>query len=219
MATIGGSNIVRSGLVLHLDAANPKSYVNGSTSWFDLSGNGNTGTLTNGPTFNSGNGGSIVFDGVNDYCKISLPNTITIQTLTYDCWINHTGATGFRTIIDQNNDKWLFCLENGTLGTYNPIVSTGIKIPNNTWVNVSLSHVIGQPLYFFVNGNLVYTSQNNSTVQTISSIGIGAGITGESAADEFWSGRISSVKFYNNQALSAVDIRQNYNATRSRFNL
>ena len=50
--------IVTNGLVLCLDAANPKSYVSGSTKWNDLSKNYLNGTLTNGPTFNSANGGS-----------------------------------------------------------------------------------------------------------------------------------------------------------------
>ena len=75
MAFQRGPNIVTNGLVLALDAGNPKSYVNGSTIWYDRSGNGNNGTLTNGPTFSSANGGSIVFDGVNDYVEMVTRNT------------------------------------------------------------------------------------------------------------------------------------------------
>ena len=67
MATIGGSNIVTNGLVLALDAANRRSYISGSFVWNDISGNRNSGSLINGPTFDSANGGSIVFDGTNDY--------------------------------------------------------------------------------------------------------------------------------------------------------
>ena len=63
---------VTSGLVLCLDAGNAKSYPGSGTVWTDLSGNGNTGTLINGPTYNSANGGSIVFDGVNDYANIGV---------------------------------------------------------------------------------------------------------------------------------------------------
>ena len=63
--------IVTDGLVLALDAGNTKSYVSGSTTWFDKSGFSNNGTLTNGPTYSSANLGSIILDGVNDY--ISLP--------------------------------------------------------------------------------------------------------------------------------------------------
>ena len=59
--------IVTNGLVLALDAANQKSYISGSTIWNDLSGNVNNGTLTNGPTFNSDNGGNLLFNGTTQY--------------------------------------------------------------------------------------------------------------------------------------------------------
>jgi hypothetical protein len=61
------SPIVRDGLVLELDAGDRNSYPGSGTTWSDISGNGYNGTLTNGPTFNSANGGGIVFDGTNDY--------------------------------------------------------------------------------------------------------------------------------------------------------
>jgi hypothetical protein len=62
-----GPKTVTNGLVLCLDAADKNSYSGTGTTWTDLTGNGNNGTLTNGPTFNSANGGSISFDGTNDY--------------------------------------------------------------------------------------------------------------------------------------------------------
>jgi len=71
MGIARGPKIVTSGLVLALDAADKLSYRGSGTTWRDLSGNNNTGTLTNGPTFNAGNLGSIVFDGTNDYVNIS----------------------------------------------------------------------------------------------------------------------------------------------------
>jgi hypothetical protein len=72
MAGTVAPNIVTDGLVLYLDAANVKSYVSGSTTWVDIAA-GNNVTLTNGPTFNSGNNGSIVFDGTNDYVQVTSP--------------------------------------------------------------------------------------------------------------------------------------------------
>jgi hypothetical protein len=60
-------SIVTNGLVFCLDAANSKSYPGTGTDWTDLSGNQINGILTNGPAYNSSNGGSIVFDGINDY--------------------------------------------------------------------------------------------------------------------------------------------------------
>jgi hypothetical protein len=61
--------IIRSNLVLCLDAANPKSYPGSGTTWTDLSGFGNNGTLINGVGYSSDNLGSLSFDGVNDYAK------------------------------------------------------------------------------------------------------------------------------------------------------
>jgi hypothetical protein len=72
-----GPQIVRDGLVLYLDAANTKSYHGSGTTWSDLCGNGNDGTLINEPTFDSGNLGSIQFDGADDNAQKS--NKIIIQ--------------------------------------------------------------------------------------------------------------------------------------------
>ena len=80
MSTLNGGpgNIVTNGLVLYLDAANYQSYISGSTTWYDLSGNNNSGSLVNGPTYSSTNAGSIVFDGTNDY--VGLPNGLLSGT-------------------------------------------------------------------------------------------------------------------------------------------
>ena len=85
-----GPNIVKDGLVLHLDAANYKSYPGSGTTWSDLSGNGNNGTLTNGPTFDSGNRGSIVFDGSNDFVYLSNPSSLAFGTgdFSIEIWCN-----------------------------------------------------------------------------------------------------------------------------------
>jgi len=86
---LGG--IVRNGLVLDLDAAKLDSYPKFGTTWRDITFNQNNGTLVNGPTFNSGNGGSIVFDGVDDY--ITIP-TITNNIYTIDFWYKMGGNDG-----------------------------------------------------------------------------------------------------------------------------
>ena len=70
--------IVTDGLVLYLDAANTRSYVSGSTVWTDLSRVGNNGLLINGPTFNSLNNGSIVFNGTNQYVDCGV-STISLR--------------------------------------------------------------------------------------------------------------------------------------------
>jgi len=71
MGVHNGAIIPQNGLQLLLDAANTKSYPGSGTTWTDLSGNGNTGTLTNSPTFTTDNGGAIRFDGTNDYVVVA----------------------------------------------------------------------------------------------------------------------------------------------------
>ena len=88
MALAHSPRIVTDGLILALDAANTKSYPGSGTTWTDLSGKGNNGTL-NGPTYNSSNGGYFTFDGTNDGAKV--PRTHLYQTgdeISVESWIN-----------------------------------------------------------------------------------------------------------------------------------
>ena len=94
-----GPHIVTDGLVLALDAANPTSYISGSTTWRDLSGNGFSGTLVNGPTFSTDGGGSIVFDGINDIANfgnidLSSTNKVSISFLCRIIAYTETPNTG-----------------------------------------------------------------------------------------------------------------------------
>jgi len=87
MGTFGGAQpIVTDGLVFAVDAANYESYPGSGTTWSDLSGNGNDGTLINGPTFDSENAGGLTFDMTNDYitCNNSNSLTITGSAITFE---------------------------------------------------------------------------------------------------------------------------------------
>jgi len=95
MSYSNGPKMITNGLVLCLDAANPRSYTNGNSVWNDLSNNGNNGTLTNGPTYNTESKGSIVFDGVDDYVSF-LGGTFgyspsTAGELSLEAWVYPTG--------------------------------------------------------------------------------------------------------------------------------
>lgn len=100
--------IIKNGLVLNVDAGNPLSYVSGTTIWNDRSGNGFKGTITNGPTFNSENLGSIVFDGIDDYVIFGNPSKLQFNNpnFSYGCWFYWTNTNTLATLMgkrDGNN--------------------------------------------------------------------------------------------------------------------
>ena len=101
---VANSTIVSSGLVLHLDAGNASSYPGSGTTWTDLSGSGNNGTLVNGPTYSSANGGSLSFDGVNDYVSVSNTSQLRPSTeLSIGMWIKANSITAtWVTLFGQN---------------------------------------------------------------------------------------------------------------------
>ena len=154
--------LVTDNLVFCVDAANTKSYSGSGTDWKDLSGQGNNGTLTNGPTFNSSNGGSILFDGSNDNISMSNSSSLnTTPTVTISSWINPSGFGGgnFGRIIDSQ-DSYLFFLDNtgtsGTLGIrYWPSTGSALTVDNsvilNKWANFTVVHS-GSNVVIYKNG-------------------------------------------------------------------
>jgi hypothetical protein len=117
-------NIVKDGLILDLDAAKRDSYPGTGTTWNDISGNQNNGTLVNGPTFNSGNGGSIVFDGVNDYANLSDPMSLRLETF------NFTLSLWFLTV-NTSSDGALITKRRPTSPFNNVIVGIGTNVITN----------------------------------------------------------------------------------------
>jgi len=213
MAGTVAPDIVTNGLVLYLDAANTKSYVSGSTSWTDIA-NLTNGTLTNRPTFNSANGGSIVFDGVDDYAVWSSnPLSSLTSAKTYDLWIK----------FNQSNLN-AFTLSCGTIMVY---IESG-----NTWY-VNQSGATNSYLGWTYNSNwnnFIYSFDGtnhlcyiNGTSRTIN---FGSGLSSQTNLyignrinlDSPMKGNIASTKVYN-RGLSAQEMLQNYNSTKTRFGI
>ena len=221
IAYYGG--IVKDGLILDLDAAKRDSYPSSGTVWNDISGFQNNGTLINGPTFNSSNGGSIVFDGVNDYVSCGNNSNLQIEQGTISAWVKTTSpGAGFRGIIKKQNNYGLFT-NDSVLVTYDwgntQIRSTGINIADGTWKNIAMSFTTntGTPsnnAIIYLNGSAILTTtikQSNNTVEVqLARGGVSAGST------QLLNGNISTGLVYN-RALSATEILQNYNATKSRY--
>ena len=219
MSFIHSPKIVTDGLVLSLDAGNVKSYPGSGTVWTDKSGFNNNGTLTNGPTFNSANGGSIVFDGVDD---ISIhPSTLYVDNFTLSAWVYKT-SSGIQTIIAKGNLSFVlnFYLRiAGNSGFYGTNASfSEILIPDlvlNVWNNTVLTYD-KTSLKYYLNG--VFINQNNATntpSSTTSNTTVGR--LGDFNG-QYWTGRIATTQIYN-RALSAQEVSQNFNALRGRFGI
>jgi hypothetical protein len=217
MSVSGGPNLSEAGLVFVVDAANIKSYPSSGTVWNDLSGNLNSGSLINGPTFNSANGGSLVFDGVDDYIdcgsSIQLSNTFTLSV-----WHKNIN-TGY--VIDQGtvgNDP-TGCLEftnrGLSLGLNNieNVTANGTFLDTTTWNHTDCTFTSGT-VNFYINGIFDSSKTTVSTSFTPSGT-LKIGRRSFNTAT-ILSGNISIVKIYN-RVLTATEVLQNFNATRSRF--
>ena len=215
MAGSAGPDLVQNGLILALDAADKNSYKGSGTSWFDLSGNANTGTLTNGPTFSGDNGGSIVFDGTNDYVNNSTLTISGNQSFSWSAWIRPT-ATGTPVFFGNNStglgmvSYWDSANNKVRVGTWGiDRLTSGTTILPSTW-GYTFWTWDGTTLTSYTNGIADGTatgfSFNISNIYTT---------IGNSVNSQYFNGRISQTFIYN----SATEVLQNYNATKTRFGL
>lgn len=240
MASIGGPNIVESGLVLSLDAANTKSYSSGSTTWNDLSGNSSNGTLVNGPTFNSSNGGSIIFDGVNDYVNcgnnVNLNPTeqitiecnfklLQIEPLVYPNLVIKSNSAGSFGLNQYGLWLWRGGLSNRGIGfrlaidTFEntTISSTGVDVNDllNKYTSITGTYN-GTHMRIYLNTILVGELPITGNIRTVSDPLV-IGRNG-SSSNNYFNGNIYNTKIYN-RALTQEEVLQNYNATKGRFGL
>jgi hypothetical protein len=228
--------IVTNGLVFNLDAGFTPSYSRSGTTWYDVSSISNNGTLTNGPTFNSDNGGSIVFDGADDYTtttsQILPPTSFTINFFIRPTNFSQSGQRFRRIVnIDGNglaeNPFCLFVNTQGKIGYVfgNGSSSTDAQIPLsqsptlsiNNWYNVVLNFD-GTSKNLYVNGLLYQTINNNGSFTNTSNKNLLIGYYGDTSNGGYWSGNIAIGQIYN-RALSATEVLQNYNAQKGRFGL
>ena len=221
-----GPNIVTEGLVLALDAGNKKSYPGSGTTWTDLSGQGNNGTLQNGPTFDSGNNGSIVFDGVNDYISIESIS-LNSANITAISWVylnsfyesqNSTigihidGGTngGFRVYAKSSLTGVWMRYSNGNATS----ISSNNTLPLNKWFQITFISD-GQTGKIYLNENVFLSGTFSNTPVNVNG---SAWISRFSGGGYYLVGNTSTSLLYN-RALTPQEVQQNYNATKSRFGL
>jgi hypothetical protein len=210
-----GPNIVEAGLVLALDASDPKSYSGSGTTWADRSGNANNRTLVNGPTYSTLNKGAFTFDGVNDYldnATIANPN----GEITFEIALRYNSKGSYHNIFDRASLPmlWIRYDNRFELNAGSGLVTTQTYVGQDIIVSAVYRTSSNPGLLLYVNGSLI--GQNSTTGNagpnplTITLFNRSGGQT--------YSGIVYYVRIYN-RALNASEIEQNFNATRSRFGI
>ena len=221
--------IVTDGLVFCVDAGDKMSYPGAGTTWTDLSKNRNNGTLVNGPTFNSSNGGNIVFDGTNDYISITRNSTITPDYISICGWIkiNSKSSSQFllalpRSVNGGASYMMYYSLSLDGFVAYARTNSTGTIQTTSTfspdtgrWYSLCMTSN-GSNLILFIDGEFEASSSFSSVLEYSGSTVLRIGSYDNQGTPTYTNGNIALTQIYN-RALTPDEIRQNYNATRGRF--
>ena len=218
--------IITDGLVLALDAANTKSYPSsGGSTWYDVSGKGNNGSITD-ISSTSGADGYFDFNGTSSMVVLTNDTSLNPSYVTLSVWVKFDNVSNNRALIAKRSGTgsgsyWLYVsslneimfdtyqgsTQNRQTHTYN--FSTG------TWYNITATYSsLAKVIY--VNGSSVNsTSGGNALTSVNTSMGIGRDSYN---AQYYLDGKISNVQIYN-KGLTAAEVKQNFNAYRGRYGI
>jgi len=224
------SSVVTSGLVLHVDAGNTSSYPGSGTTWTDISGQSINGTLTNGPTYSSADGGYFDFDGSNDYIEFSSQLDPIADGLfansaaswSVSSWFNPDNVSGGAQSINSKSGG------TGTSATYVTFVDSGSlkvrlrgggvttvsSVSNSNWYEVVVTWD-GTTAKAYLNGTFQTNVSVGTRTKQTNSFKIAASGTGTSS---LYNGKVSTALVYD-KALTAAEVTQNYNALKGRYGL
>ena len=229
MGIIYNSLAPSDGLVLSLDTANRRSYPGSGTSWFDLSGNGNNGTLMNGASLNTGFGGGMNFDGVDDYVNCGI-NAIPQGTtpITVSAWANYRNHDGQSALLSieptSGNTFTLSIITLAGLGSFlwtdsvtQNITFSGSFPALNSWNHWGYSFNSNGSYKIYLNGSII--QQSSVTLNTASLIG-GAVYIGRRVRGAAGNANVvaDDIRIYN-RALSREEISILFNIKRRRYGL
>ncbi len=207
-------NIVTTSLTVNVQAGNASSYPGSGSTWTNLVDN-STYTITSG-TYDSANGGSIVFNGTSTFVPIGTPLS-TGTNYTIEAWVNATVTSSNHNIVSSaNNVFWVSSgvLYGGLAGSFSLVSSP--SFPTGVWKHVVLTFDDTiNTMTLYINGSQV--NQNTTVTQTWTSetLRIGSHVSG-STPTSFWNGKIAQVRVYNS-ALSAANVLTNFNATKGGY--
>jgi hypothetical protein len=237
-------SVITNGLLLNVDISDASSYPGTGTALTDLSGNGLNGTLTNGPTFGTENGGSLVFDRVDDQVDFGDKDPLGgASGATWEIWVRpgtygdspspwRSGITtwndpssglGHTWVFDVYYRSWYLGFRTTETSDYPQAFAGGISandVPDNTWTHLLATYnASNAEVIIYVNGipALITTKPSGGNISLKNSnerLKIGVDRT----ATAPYGGRIGAARLYN-RALSRLEAVQNFKATRSRFGL
>lgn len=199
-----------------LNATSSASYPGAGSTWYDLSGKGNNGTLVN-TTYSAISGGTMVFNGTNANVAISQP----IQTgsdYSISAWVYANNVSAAHNIVSSFNSP--FWVNSGTLyagvgGSYQLVQSS--SFPTNQWKFVSMTfNDTTNTMKLYINGALVDTNTSVTQTYTAENTYIGSHFNG--AAVSFWNGYIPQVYIYKSEQ-TATDVQNLFNKTKSTYGL
>jgi hypothetical protein len=225
------NTLLPNSVVLDLDASNTSSYTSGSSVWYDLSGYNNTGSLINGPTFESSSAsGSIVVDGTNDYIRVNHSDVLSpIYPFSIESWIYPTKNTGTQNVIAKSNtansNQYIYPrTEDGwnTSRFYVWFIDNTYDILTASWPSINAWHHTvavydGAKMYIYIDGALASSKNRTGLI----SIGHGESditIGNQPGYNEYYGGKIGKIKIYS-YAMNATEVSQSYNTTKGRFGL
>jgi hypothetical protein len=218
--------VVNEQSTLNLDASDRNSYAGSGATWTDLSRSAYTGSLVNGPTFDSANGGSIVFDGTNDLTNLPAI-AFSTNPFTIDIWFKMNGSqiqnsTLIAVAAAATANNWQLSFTSGTSLQFfykGPNLADSFSLNttfiSGVWTNVIITKDSNNDIRSYVNGiqtaTVNYAANYNHT--EILRLALNRGGTA------YYNGSISICRLYNGKGFTSADVLQNYNATRDHYGI
>ena len=211
-----------------MDAGISRSYSGSGTTWTDLSGNGRNATLysMDGANFDSADGGTLTFDGVNEYSEITGASDLGGFTgdFSIEFWFKGGNQGGFAVFLEHYGPSTqLWAIQAESNGTTNMIwvrngsvslTTSGIDALDDAWHQHVVSRV-GSTITYYIDT----VSRGSETYSGTLSSGTTLGIGKYSPGSYHINGNLSNVRIYSGKGLTAAEVSQNFNALRGRFGI